>query len=60
MSKATGDGLSAPFRRLDVRLDKTIELVDGPAPYEPEHWRLHAITVTEGYLATAAHWSPGE
>jgi 4'-phosphopantetheinyl transferase len=60
MSKATGDGLSAPFRRLDVRLDQTIELIAGPTPYEPERWRLHPITVAEGYLATVAHWSPAE
>ncbi|HZW75073.1 MAG TPA: 4'-phosphopantetheinyl transferase superfamily protein, partial [Caldimonas sp.] len=58
MSKATGDGLSAPFRRLDVRLEDAMALVDGPAPYEPTRWRLHAVAVADGYLATLALWSP--
>jgi len=58
MSKATGDGLSAPFRRLDVRLEDAMALVDGPAPYEPTRWRLHAVAVGDGYLATLALWSP--
>jgi 4'-phosphopantetheinyl transferase len=57
MSKATGDGLSAPMRRLEVRLTDGIELTRGPAPYEPARWRLHAVDVPEGYLATLALWS---
>ena len=57
MSKATGDGLSAPMRRLEVRLTDGIELAGGPAPYEPARWRLHAIDVPDGYLATLALWS---
>ena len=40
MSKATGDALSAPFRKLDIALDAHPHLVDGPAPYTPEQWRL--------------------
>jgi len=55
MSKATGDALSAPFRKLDVATD-TLRLVDGPAPYEPAHWQLLALDVPGGYLATAAIW----
>lgn len=57
MSKATGDGLSAPFRHLEVRLVDGIELARGPAPYEPARWQLHAIAAPEGYLATLALWS---
>ena len=57
MSKATGEGLSAPFRRLEVRLADAIELVQGPGPYEPSRWRLHAVDVPSGYLATLALWS---
>ena len=57
MSKATGEGLSAPFRHLDVRLTETIELVHGPAPYEPSHWRLHAVDAPAGFVATVALWS---
>ena len=57
MSKATGDGLSAPMRRLEVRLTDGIELTWGPPPYEPARWRLHAVAVPDGYLATLALWS---
>jgi 4'-phosphopantetheinyl transferase len=57
MSKATGDGLSAPMRRLEVQLTDGIELTRGPAPYEPARWRLHAVDVPDGYLATLALWS---
>ncbi len=57
MSKATGDGLSAPFRQLDVELADTIQLVRGPAPYEPSRWRLHAVDAPAGYVATVALWS---
>lgn len=56
MSKATGDGLSAPFRRLEVKLTGTIELGAGPSPYDPADWRLYAIDIGDGYLATAALW----
>jgi 4'-phosphopantetheinyl transferase len=60
MSKATGDGLSAPFRRLEVDLAGTIELRAGPGPYDPARWRLYAVDIGARYLATAALWhSPG-
>ena len=57
MSKATGDGLSAPFRRLEVRLDDSIALVAGPPPYEPSCWSLHAADAPAAYLATVALFS---
>ncbi len=57
MSKATGEGLSAPFRQLDVALANTIELVHGPAPYDPSRWRLHAVDAPAGFVATVALWS---
>lgn len=57
MSKATGEGLSAPFRRIEVRLADAIELVEGPGRYEPSRWRLHAVDVPRDYLATLALWS---
>ncbi len=58
MSKATADGLIAPFARLDVDLDAgaTPRLLDGPPPYLPDAWRLHAIAVPAGFLATLAVW----
>jgi 4'-phosphopantetheinyl transferase len=56
MSKATGDALSAPFRRLDVGLGGGLRLRDGPPPYTPAHWQLVRIDVPGGFLATAALW----
>ena len=56
MSKATGDALSAPFRRMDVALAPALALRDGPAPYHPAHWRLLAADMPGGYLATVALW----
>jgi 4'-phosphopantetheinyl transferase len=59
MSKATGDGISAPFRTMEVELGDQIELVHGAAPYEPEAWQLYAVDVPSGYLGTLAVWSAG-
>ena len=57
MSKATGDALSAPFRRLDVRLVPNLELRAGPPPYTPADWRLIAADAGDGLLATVAVWN---
>jgi 4'-phosphopantetheinyl transferase len=57
MSKATGDGLSAPFAQLSVDVASSLRLVAGPAPYNPEAWRLAALDVPDGFLATVALWS---
>jgi 4'-phosphopantetheinyl transferase len=59
MSKATGDGISAPFRTMEVELGGEIKLVQGAAPYEPERWRLYAVDVPSGYLGTLAVWTAG-
>ena len=56
MSKATGDGLVAPFGRLSVAIDSGLALVAGPPPYIPADWRLHVIAVPAGFLATIAIW----
>jgi 4'-phosphopantetheinyl transferase len=57
MSKATGDGLIAPFRKLDVDLDPEPRLVDGPPPsYAPPAWRLYAASAPSDCLATIALW----
>lgn len=56
MSKATGDALSAPFRRLHVSIDEGLALVAGPPPYLPADWALHAAAVPDGFLATVAVW----
>lgn len=57
MSKATGDGLAAPFRRIEVALADSIALGSGPDPYRPEHWQLARVEVPVGLLATVALWS---
>ena len=56
MSKATGDGLLAPFRHIDVDLAGMPRLVDGPAPYRPPAWRLIAAPVPADHFATVALW----
>jgi phosphopantetheinyl transferase len=56
MSKATGDGLAAPFRALDVSNEGPPRVRDGPAPYRPADWQLHALEAPAGYLATLALW----
>ena len=59
MSKATGDGLIAPFRQLDVELAHPPRLRAGPSPYLPGDWSLHFADVPEEWLATVAIWRPG-
>jgi 4'-phosphopantetheinyl transferase len=56
MSKATGDGLAAPFHHLDVDLSESPRLIGGPPPYLPARWSLHCGDVPEGWLATLAIW----
>ena len=57
MSKATGDGLIAPFARIHVDVDR-VALVDGPPPYVPAAWRLHSVSAPAPYLVTVALWHP--
>jgi 4'-phosphopantetheinyl transferase len=57
MSKATGDGIAAPFRQIAVDLADPPRLVAGPPPYEPERWRLYAVAAPASYFATLAIWS---
>jgi 4'-phosphopantetheinyl transferase len=56
MSKATADALSAPFAQIDVDLREGRLLRDGPGPYAPHDWSLHAAQVPDGYIATVALW----
>ena len=58
MSKATGDGLSAPFARIALDIDPRPILLAGPSPYTPPHWKLWAPEVPDGFLATLALWTP--
>jgi 4'-phosphopantetheinyl transferase len=59
MSKATGDALGAPLRRLDVELEPVLRLAGGPPPYEPAHWSLLAAPVPDDYFASVALWRSG-
>ena len=59
MSKATGDALAAPFRRLSVATAAGLRLADGPAPYVPAAWRLAAADAPGAFLATVALWHRG-
>ncbi len=57
MSKATGEALSAPFRRIAIALDGADARVDtGPPPYEPRSWTLYAMRAPGDHLATIALW----
>lgn len=56
MSKATGDALSAPFRRIDIALSDDTRVVGGPPPYAPSRWALHAMRAPGDHLATIALW----
>jgi len=57
MSKATADGLAAPFGRLHVALGEPPRLVAGPAPYVARHWRLFSPALPADWLATIALWT---
>jgi 4'-phosphopantetheinyl transferase len=59
MSKATGDALGAPLRRLDVELEPVLRLAGGPPPYVPADWSLLAASVPEDYFASVAVWRSG-
>jgi 4'-phosphopantetheinyl transferase len=56
MSKATGDGLIAPMRRLDIELAPAPRLRAGPPPYSPRDWSLAFADVPAEWLATVALW----
>jgi 4'-phosphopantetheinyl transferase len=58
MSKATGDALSAPFARMDVAIDPSLALLEGPPPYDAGRFGLHAVRMPGDYFATVALWAP--
>ena len=60
MSKATGDGLIAPFGRLEVVQPDNPRLAAGPPPYLPARWTLHAAGVPATWFATVAIWRAPE
>jgi 4'-phosphopantetheinyl transferase len=57
MSKATGDGLIAPFREIHVEPGALPRVVAGPRAYAPAAWSLHAAPVPSDHFATVALWN---
>ena len=60
MSKATGDGIIAPFGHLEVELGPPPRLLGGPPPYVPADWSLHAAALPAEWFATVAIWTRPE
>ena len=56
MSKATGDGLSAPFDTIGIDAPERLRVVEGEGPYEPGRWTLHPVAVRDDLVATVALW----
>jgi len=56
MSKATADGIIAPFGRLDVDLSDPPRLCSGPPPYVPVEWSLQHAEAPPAWIATVAIW----
>ena len=56
MSKATGDGIVAPFGQLEVELTDPPRLRAGPPPYTPDDWSLYPAAVPAEWFATIAVW----
>jgi 4'-phosphopantetheinyl transferase len=56
MSKATGDGIIAPFGQLEIDLAESPELRAGPPPYVPEDWSLVDAAPSAEWFATIAIW----
>jgi 4'-phosphopantetheinyl transferase len=57
MSKATGDGISAPFDEIGIDRSGRLVVVEGSGPYDPTRWTLHSVDVAHELLATVAIWS---
>jgi 4'-phosphopantetheinyl transferase len=57
MSKATGDGVSAPFAEIGIERADRLVVVEGRGPYDPTRWTLHAVDVAPELYATVAIWS---
>jgi 4'-phosphopantetheinyl transferase len=56
MSKATGDGIIAPFGELEVERGDPPQLRAGPPPYIPGDWSLVDAAVSAEWFATVAIW----
>lgn len=56
MSKATGDGLAAPFRAIAVEPGVLPQVLAGPDPYTPERWQLHRVPMPGEFIVSLALW----
>ena len=56
LSKATGDALSAPFRKLEVAVGRVPRLLAGPAPYRPTDWQMFDVPLPDDYFASVGWW----
>lgn len=54
MSKATGDGIGAPFGKIAVDASDPPRVIDGPGPYAPAQWQLHRVAVDPLHIVTVA------
>ncbi|MDQ6619791.1 MAG: 4'-phosphopantetheinyl transferase superfamily protein [Pseudomonadota bacterium] len=52
MSKATGDGLAAPFARMSVEGTLAPRVLAGPGLYDPAHWTLHRVPIRSDLVLT--------
>ena len=56
MSKATGEGLSAPFDTIGVDTAARLIVAEGSGRYAPAHWTLHPVSIDPELLGTVAIW----
>jgi 4'-phosphopantetheinyl transferase len=57
MSKATGDGLIAPFARIETDIQgNKLTVVAGPEPYAPRDWALIDVPAADELFVTLAVW----
>ena len=59
MSKATGDGLSAPFRDIGIDVVRGFAPMEGTGDYDPSRWTLRPVAIGTRLMATVALWSTG-
>lgn len=56
MSKATGEGLSAPFHAFGIDHTGALRVIEGAGSYAPSRWTLHSVAIDPELLATVAIW----
>ena len=54
MSKATGDGIGAPFGKITVDPFDPPRVIDGPGAYAAARWQLHRIEIDPEHVTTVA------